>query len=261
MDTALQDLRYSLRVLFKSPGFAAAAIVVLALGIGANTAVFSVVDAVLLRPLPFPEPQRLMAVRLTDPKQDLFGSFGDADFIAFRDRQKSFAHIGAYALGLGDYSFSNGGEARRVRAVAVTSGFFDTLAIGPERGRGFQSENDRAEAAPVVVLSHEFWQRQLASDPQIVGRTINLNGRPYTVTGIMRAGIRFPSNEAVDVWSLLRIPTASSRPPYYLAVFGRLNPGVTPRQAAEELTAIAHSVDKIFPESTSWVGRVEPLKA
>src|SRR5206468_1421367 len=100
------------------------AIAVLALGIGANTAVFSLVDAVLLRPLPFPEPQRLMAVRLTDPKQDMFGSFGDADFLAWRDQQRSFEHAAAYAGGLGEFSFSDGGEAQRVRGIAVTSGFF-----------------------------------------------------------------------------------------------------------------------------------------
>ena len=259
MDTFVQDLRYALRVLFKSPGFAAGAIVVLALGIGANTAVFSLVDAVLLRPLPFPEPQRLMAIRLTDAS-DMFGSFGDADFIALRDRQKSFSHVAAYGLGLGDFSFSNGGDPRQVRGVAVTADFFGALGVNPERGRAFQPQDDRAEAQPIVVLSHEFWQRQFGSDPKTIGTAITLNGRPYTVTGITPAGIRFPSNEPVDVWPLMRIPAARARPPYYLAVFGRLNPGVTPRQAAEEFNAIARSVDQVYPGSTSWIGRVEPLK-
>jgi putative ABC transport system permease protein len=261
MDKALQDLRYALRVLARSPGFVVAAIVVLALGIGANTAVFSLVDAVLLRPLPFPEPERLMAVRLTDPRQDIFGEFGDADFVAFRDEQKSFSDIAAYALGREDYSFSNGGEPRQVRGVAVTAGFFHTLGVTPERGRAFQAQDDRPEATPVVVLSHEFWQRQMGSDPQIAGKTVNLNGRAYTVIGIMRAGMRFPRNEALDVWRLLRIPTPQGRPPYYLAVFGRLKPVVTPVQAAAELSAIAHGVDRIYPSSTSWVGRIDPLKA
>ena len=261
MDNALQDLRYALRLLLKSPGFAAAAIVVLALGIGANTAVFSLVDAVMLRPLPFPEPHRLMAVRLTDPKQDIFEAFGDADFLAFRDQQKSFSHVGAYALGVGDFSFSNGREPQRVRGVAVTADFFETLGLTPERGRTFQPQDDRAEAQPVVVLSHEFWRRQLGSDPKIIGNVINLNGRQYVVTGIMRPGIRFPSNEPLDVWPLMRIRTPQGRPPYYLAVFGRLKPDVTPSQAAEELSAIARGVEQTYPSSTSWVGRVEPLKA
>src|SRR5215470_6658480 len=181
-----------------------AAILVLALGIGANTAVFSLVNAVLLRPLPFPEPQRLMAVRLTDPKQDMFGSFGDADFIAFRDQQKSFSHVAGYVLGRSQFNFSNGSEPVRVPGVAVTADFFETLALTPERGRTFQRQDDRAEAPPVVVVSHEFWQRQLDSDPKIVGSAIKLNGLSYIVTGVMRSGIRFPRNEWVDVCPPMR---------------------------------------------------------
>src|SRR5215813_12560050 len=123
MNTIGQDVRYALRTLLKSPGFA----------IGANTAVFSLVNAVLLRPLPFPEPQRLMAVRLTDPKQDMFGLFGDADFIAFRDQQKSFSHVAAYGSGLSEFNFTNGSEPGRVRGVAVTADFFETLGLTPER--------------------------------------------------------------------------------------------------------------------------------
>src|SRR5262249_47574980 len=129
-----------------------------------------------------------------------------------------------------------------------------------ERGRTFQPQDDRADAPHVVVVSHEFWQRQLNSDPTIVGNTIKLNGRSYVVTGIMRPGIRFPQNESVDVWPLMRIEAAQGRPPYYLAVFGRLKSGVSPRQAADELSSIAHGVEQTFPNSTAWVGRVEPLK-
>jgi putative ABC transport system permease protein len=256
-----QDVRYALRTLLKSPGFASAAIIVLALGIGANTAVFSLVNAVLLRPLPFPEPQRLMAVRLTDSKQDIFGDFGDADFIAFRDQQKSFSHVAAYGSGLSEFNFGNGSEPGRVRGVAVTAEFFETLDLTPERGRTFQPQDDRPEAPHVVVVSHEFWQRQLDSDPKIVGSAIKLNGRSYVVTGVMRPGIRFPQNESVDVWPLMHIQTPQGRPPYYLAVFGRLKPGVDPRQAADELSTIAHGVEQTYPSSTAWVGRVEPLKA
>jgi len=261
MNAVGQDVRYALRTLLKSPGFSLAAIMVLALGIGANTAVFSLVNAVLLRPLPFPEPQRLMAVRLTDPKQDMFGSFGDADFIAFRDQQQSFSHMAAYAEGQSEFNFSSGSEPRRVRGVAVTAEFFETLSLTPERGRTFQPQDDRAEAPPVVVISHEFWKRQWDSDPKIVGSAIKLNGRSYIVTGVMRPGVRFPQNESLDVWPLMRIGTPQGRPPYYLAVFGRLKLGVNPRQAADELSAIAHGVEQTFPSSTAWEGRVEPLKA
>jgi putative ABC transport system permease protein len=260
MNTVGQDVRYALRTLLKSPGFALAAIVVLALGIGANTAVFSVVNAVLLRPLPFPEPQRLMAVRLTDPREDMFGSFGDADFSAFRDQQKSFSHVAAYALGQSEFNFRSDSEPSRVRGVAVTADFFETLGLTPERGRTFQAQDDRGEAQPVAVVSHEFWQRQLNRDPKVVGSTIQLNSVSYVVTGVMRPGVRFPRNESVDVWPLMRIPTPQGRPPYYLAVFGRLKPGVDPRQAADELSRIAQGVGQTYPSSTAWVGRVEGLK-
>lgn len=260
MDTFLQDFRYAVRVLLKSPGFAIAAIVVLALGIGANTAVFSLVDAVLLRPLPFPEPQRLMAVRLTD-QTDMFGEFGDADFLAFRNQQKSFSHVAAYALGQSQFSFLRGGEPIQVRGAAVTADFFQTLDVNPERGRVFQAQDDRPEAQPVVVLSHEFWERQLNSDPNVIGNAMNLNGRSFVVVGIMRAGVRFPSDQPIDVWPLMRIRTPQGRPPYYLAVFGRLRPGVTPGQAGEELGAIARRVEQTYPTSTAWVGRVGPLKS
>jgi putative ABC transport system permease protein len=263
IDTVFQDLKFAIRMLRKSPGFALLAIITLALGIGANTAVFSLVDAVLLRPLPFPESNRLMAVILADPKEVRTGSisFGNADFIAFRDQQKSFSHVAAYSGGLGGFSYTSGGEAHRVRGVAVTADFFRTLGVTPERGRGFQPEDDRLEAQPVVMLSHDFWQTQLGSDPEIIGKSINLNGQPQIVVGVMRPGVRFPSNEPVDVWPLRRIAPSGGRPPYYLAVFGRLKPDVSPEQAAQELSAISQGVGQAYPGSSSWVGRVEPLKA
>ncbi|HTL44746.1 MAG TPA: ABC transporter permease, partial [Vicinamibacterales bacterium] len=248
-------------MLTKSPAFSLAAIGILALGIGANTAVFSLVDAVLLRPLPFANPQQLMAIRLTDPKEDMFGSFGNADFIATRDQQKSFSQIAAYAAGSGNVSFSNGGEARQLRGVAVTYGFFEVLGIVPERGRTFVAADDDPNAGPLVVVSHDFWRTQLGGDPSIVGRNITLNGRAFNVVGVAPRGVRFPSNEPVDTWTLMRISTPRGRPPYYLNVFGRLKQGVSTQQAAQELSAIAKRVEQQYPSSTSWVGRVEPLQA
>jgi len=121
METLIQDLRFAVRMLVKSPSFSLAAIVILALGIGANTAVFSLVDVVLLRPLPFANAHQLMHLRLTDPKEDINGEFGDADFLAAREQQKSFSQIAAYALEQSGFSFSNGGEAQRVRGAFVTS--------------------------------------------------------------------------------------------------------------------------------------------
>lgn len=259
MDTLLQDIKFAVRMLAKAPAFAFSAILVLALGIGANTAVFSLVDAVLLRPLPFPEPQQLVWVRLADPQTDMHGAFGTADFLAFRDQQKSFADVAAYAGGQ-EFSFNNGGEPQRITGVAVTSGFFATLGVAPERGRGFVRDDERAEAPPVVVVSHEFWQRQLAADPQIIGRSVMINARAYTVVGVMPAGLRYPSNRPNDVWPMLRFQPPRGRPPYWLGAFGRLKTGVTNQQAADELSAIAKRVEQQYPSSSSWVGRVQPLK-
>ena len=206
-----------------------------------------------LRPLPFPESQRLMAVRLTDPKQDMFGAFGNADFIAFRDQQKSFSHVAAYGSGLSEFNFSNGSEPGRVRGVAVTADFFETLGLTPERGRTFQPQDDRAEAQPVVVVSHQFWQRQLNSDPKIVGSAIKLNGRSYVVTGVMRPGIWYPRNESVDVWPLMRIQTPQGRPPYYLAVFGRLRPGVSHLEAQKDGRTRVH-IDMNYNPPAGLIG-------
>jgi putative ABC transport system permease protein len=261
MDTFIQDLRYAVRMLVKSPSFSVAAIIILALGIGANTAVFSLVDVVLLRPLPFAHAQQLMELRLTDPKTDLYGEFGDADFLATRDQQKSFSQIAAYAYGQRDISFSNGGEAQSVRGAYVTSGFFDVLGIVPERGRGFLAADDNPTAERVAIVSHDFWRRQLGEDTSVVGKSMMLNGRPVTVVGIAPANVRFPSNEPVDVWQLMRVEPASARPPFYLVVFGRLRPGVSPQQAAEELTAISKSVQNQYPNSSPTVGRVESLQS
>jgi len=260
MSSLSQDLRYAVRMLAKSPSFSIAAIVILALGIGANTAVFSLVNVVLLRPLPFAEAHQLMELRLTDPKEDINGEFGDADFLATQEQQKSFSKIAAYALGQSGISFSHGGEAQRARGAYVTSGFFDVLGIVPERGRGFLAADDNPTSERVAIISHDFWRRQLGEDASIVGKSMMLNGRPVTVVGIAPVGVRFPSNEPVDVWQLMRVEPASARPPFYLEVFGRLRPGVSPQQAAEELTAISRSVEKQYPNSSTTIGRVESLQ-
>jgi len=159
METLIQDLRFAVRMLVKSPSFSLAAIVILALGIGANTAVFSLVDVVLLRPLPFANAHQLMHLRLTDPKEDINGEFGDADFLAAREQQKSFSQIAAYALEQSGFSFSNGGEAQRVSGAFVTSGFFDVLGIIPERGRGFIAADDNPTAERVAIVSDDFLEK------------------------------------------------------------------------------------------------------
>lgn len=259
MQSILQDLQYAVRLLRKSPAFSLAAILVLALGIGANTAVFSVVNAVLLRPLPFPHPERLMRVGVAnsgDPNDP--GSFGDADFLAWRDQQKSFEQVAA--IDREAFTYSNSGQSQRIRGAWVSQQFFDVLGIRPLLGRTFQADDERA-AAKLVVIGRQFWQTQLNSDPSIVGRSITLNGQPFTVIGIMPAHVRFPSNnEPNDVWPLKVFETPHGRPPYYLIGIGRLKRGTTPRQASSELTAIYADVTQQFPNSPNGMGLVTPLR-
>lgn len=257
MDSLFQDLKYSIRLLRKSPGFSFTAIFVLALGIGANTAVFSVVNAVLLRPLAFPRPEQLMRVGVTQSPDDN-GNFGDADFLAWRDQQKSFEHVAVFeerAL-----TYSSAGEPQRLRGALVSQHFFDVLGLQPFMGRTFQPQDDRKEAPRVVIISKQFWQTQLNGDMGILGRTVTLDGKPFAVIGIMPADVRFPDNQGVDVWALKVFETPRGRPPYYLVGIGRLKPGITPQQASSELTAIAHSVTAQFPNSVEGVGMVTPLK-
>jgi putative ABC transport system permease protein len=259
MHSLLQDVQYAARLLRKAPAFSLAAIFVLALGIGANTAVFSVVNAVLLRPLPFPHAEQLMRVGVAnsgDPQDP--GSFGDADFLAWRDRQKSFAHVAA--IDRETFTYSDGGPPQRIRGAWVSQQFFDVLGVRPLLGRTFQPEEDRAGAS-LVVIGRQFWQTQLNSDSSIIGRSIMLNGRPFTVTGIMPAAVRFPSNnEPTDVWPLKIFETPRGRPPYYLVGIGRLRPGVNPQQASAELTSIYATVTRQFPNSPKGSGLMTPLR-
>jgi len=265
MDSVLQDLKYAARQLRKSPVFSIAAMFVLALGIGANAAVFSLVNAVLLRPLPFPHPEQLMRVGVVQSPDDN-GNFGDADFLAWRDQQKSFQHIAVFEEAA--LTYTSAAEPQRLRGVWVSQQFFDVLGVQPLLGRTFQPPDDRKEAPRVAVISRQFWQTQLNGDAAILGRTVTLDGKPFTVIGIMPAGVRFPGNgssesrisSTPDVWTLMRFETPLGRPPYYLVGIGRLKPGITPQQASSELTAIAHSVTAQFPNSREGVGSVIPLK-
>lgn len=259
MHSILQDLRYTARLLRKSPAFSLATILVLALGIGANTAVFSVVNAVLLRSLPFPHPEQLVRVGVAnsgDPEDR--GSFGDADFLAWRDQQKSFQDVAA--IDRETFTYSDGGQPQRVHGAFVSLKFFDVLGIRPLLGGTFQPDDERA-GAKLVVIGRQFWQTQLNSDSSIIGRSITLSGQPFTVVGVMPASVRFPSNnEPNDVWPLKVFATPRGRPPYYLIGIGRLKPGITTQQASSELTSIYANVTQQFPNSPKGTGLVTPLK-
>src|SRR5262245_60709845 len=181
MQTLWQDLRYGARMLLKKPGFTLIAVLTLALGIGANTAIFSVVNAVLLRPLPFPGSERLTLVFLKNPETASGrGGYGNADFQALRERNQSFEKIAAVSPG-NRFSLTGGGAPEQVIGAAVTAGFFDALGVRPQRGRTFLVGEDKPGSPRTVVVSHSFWEKYLSSNPDAVGQTVTLNNESFTV--------------------------------------------------------------------------------
>jgi len=253
MNSIFQDLRYAIRMLAKSPGFAAVAILTLALGIGANTAIFSVVNAVVLQPLPFPRPDQLVVVDQATVKAAAVANLPAAsesylNFLDWQREAKSFSAMGAYQFD--DLTLTGHGEPTVVQGAIVSSGFFPTLGISPVMGRLFNSQDDVKGAARVVLISENFWRGQLGSDPRIVGKTIQLSQEAFAVVGVLPASFHFPDqNPPLKFW----IPVEQS-PDYakfldthdssFLRVIGRLKPGVTIPQARDEMTSIVRALDK-----------------
>jgi putative ABC transport system permease protein len=259
MQSLLQDLRYGFRMMLKAPGVTAVAIITVALGIGANTAVFTLIDAVLIRPLTFSEPERLVVIGIQQPGDNSqYPPLGDADFLAWRERQSTFENVAAFFIG--NNSLTGHGLPERIRGARVTADFFSVLKAAPSLGRTFRHDEGAPGATPVVVVSQSFWRTHLDSDPQAVGRSIMLDGKARIVVGVMPAGFHFPRPDRNDVWTIMTIATAKARPPFYLTAFGRLKPGVTASQAQAELTAIATQVTEQFPSSRYERTSVVPLK-
>jgi putative ABC transport system permease protein len=233
-----QDLHYGARMLRTQPGFTVIAVLTLALGIGANSAVFSVVNAVLLRPLPYRDPDRIVTV---GHYRAMFGAdvvFG-WDFLEWRDQAKVFEQIAAYFSGTADLTGS--GEPARLGAGFVSADLFATLGVAPARGRAFTPDEEKPGGAPVVILGHDLWQRRFGGDPQVIGRTLTLGGQSRTVIGIMPPGFQFP--EDVDLWMPLAMnvsqelrhePSTTSG----LNVIARLKPGLTLEAARADLSVI-----------------------
>src|SRR5262249_3310702 len=220
-----QDLRYGARVLAKNPGFTLVAVITLALGIGANSAIFSVVNAALLRPLPLKEPERL--VKIWENKPDMIqGTASIPNLEDWRAQNDVFTGIAAYQFG----SFSLPGREypERVFGVTASANFFDVVGLAPQMGRVFREGEDRPGAHRVVVISARLWERSFGADPNIVGKEIALNGENHAVIGVMPAHFRFPSR-ATEVWAPL-VPTPdqiADRTDHAFLALGRLKPGVT----------------------------------
>jgi putative ABC transport system permease protein len=264
-ETVLQDLRYSARQLWQNPGFTVVITLTLALSIGANSAIFSVIDAVLLKSLPYPEPDRLMRLFLSSPEYPLF-PLNPWDFHDYRERNKSFESMAAYTRA--DMQLSGSGEPIRLSGFGVTAGYFRTLGLKPELGREFDMKAEIPGNGKQVILSDQLWRTQFAADPQILGRKITLDMQPYTVMGVMPPGTRHPGNDyhavpfgsSVEVWRPFEFEgNPSQRGSHFIEGIGRLKPGVTPEQAKAEMNAIMKQIGREHGGETSWQVLVSPL--
>jgi len=255
----LQDFRFAARVLRKSPGFTAIAVAAIALGIGANTAIFSVVNGVLLKSLPYRDPDGIVMVwERNIPRDRKTNSVGLANFLSWRDENHVFEQMAATTPVFGA-NLTGAGEPVEVRTQMVNAEFFSILGVNPELGRPFTREEDDKDAN-VVVITHRLWQQQLKGR-DIVGKQISLNGRSWTVVGVMPAGFYF-RDRTIDVWYPIGF-TADSRQPRgrSLAPIARLKPGVSVAQAQAEMDTIMARLTARWPEfDTGWVTNVRPIR-
>lgn len=242
----LQDLRFGLRMMLRNVGFTFVVVATIALGIGANTAIFSVVSAVLFRPLPYPEPERLTMLFLSNPQQNMDRiSLSFADFLALKERNRSFEKVGGYTHTQNGFSLTGKGDPEQVSGTWVTADLFSLLGVRPSLGRVPVAEDDRAGAEQVVLISHEFWQRRFNSDEGVLGQALTLGGDNYTVIGVLPQDFRF-SRGGVDVWPVAVLETPTRRGPFILQTVGRLKPGVSEQQAQSEFKSIVTQVQEQF---------------
>jgi putative ABC transport system permease protein len=263
MRNFVSDLRQGLRILLRSPGFSATAVFILALGIGANTAIFSVVNAVLLRPLPYQDSSRIMQIWHVPPAKSFpgmsFFSVSPANYLDWQSQSHSFEEMAAY----GGATFNMGGKERpeAIQAAAVAAGFFSILRVHPVLGRTFLREEDRPGQGHVVVLGNALWRDRFGADPRVIGRNIVLNNETYKVIGVMPPKLKFPD------WAQLWVPLAwtnekrAVRSNHNYGVIGRLKSGVDIRSAKTELSAISARLEQLYPEDDKgWGATMLPLR-
>jgi putative ABC transport system permease protein len=256
MKNLLRDARYALRLLVRKPAFAVVAILTLALGIGANTAIFTVIHALLIKPLPYSAADRLVVVRENNLSRGWASfSVAPANFLDWRTQAQSFDAVAAY--GGGAFNYVGGGEPERLRGLAGTAGFFEMLDGTPVAGRIFTSNEYEAGAPLVVVLGHGFWQRAFGGDRRVVDTTIVLNGRPHLIVGIMHPEWRF-SGRDISVFTprTFSADEAQGRGGHYLSVLARLKPGATLDQASTEMSALARRLEEAYPATNKGWGIV-----
>lgn len=250
LESVWADVRYALRQLRKSPGYATAVILTLALGIGPNTAVFSVMNSVLLRPLPYPHPEQIVQFE-KGTKGDTTYSASAPLFLAWRRESTAFEGVAAYSVLPVGFNLAAQGKPERVPGLRVSAEFFRVLGVTPQLGRDIGAGEDRVGAQPVAILSNSLWRRRYSSNPELVGQTISLDGRATTVIGILPEGFQFlatmPTAKAIEIWTPLELPLASSDPAGILECIGRLRAGISSQQGAAEMAALAKRVAADVP--------------
>jgi putative ABC transport system permease protein len=242
-----QDVRYAFRTLRNSPGITAVVVLTLALGIGANSAIFSVVNSVLLRPLPYRDAAALVGVADKLPHQVQPAAF-DADYFAWRKNCKSFQEIAAYSAT--EYNLTGVGDAERIVAMRASFTFLHTLGVSPQLGRDFTADEDRPGSAHVVLLTDGMWRRRFSADPGVVGRTITLDGTLYTVAGVLPREFEFPSRRKAELLvplALVNKEISHGVSLFYVGIIARLKPGVTPAEAATEVDTFSTPFHAAFP--------------
>ena len=247
----LQDLRYAARILWKNPGFTAVAVIALALGIGANTAIFSVVNTVLLRPLPYKDPEQLVMVWEDNSRHGYPRDTPAAgNYVDWRDQNSVFSSMAA--VDEVNFNLTGTGDPERIKGRRVSVSLFPLLGVDPQLGRVFTAAEDQPGAEGVVVLSQRLWQRRFGGDPAIVGKTLTLNDEIHTVVGVMPARFKFPENDD-ELWVPIAFTAqeAANRNRHYLEVVARLKPGVTLEQAQSEMTTIGARSQQQYPQSNT----------
>jgi putative ABC transport system permease protein len=262
MDTLLKDLRYGVRNLWKRPGFTAIAVLALALGIGANTAIFSLVNAVLVQPLPFPEPDRLVWVWGNIRNGGNRASVAPLDYLDYRQQNTTFEQFAATFSIPVHLNLTGSGEPERLSSAGVTGNYFDALGVKPLMGRTFVLADEKTGNDQVAVLSYKMWQTRFGGDPSILNKTIALDGRSCAVIGVMPKDFNFPAD--AELWVPMnfdRYPGMKQRKAHFLRPIGRLKPGVTLAQAKADTDAIAQRLAEQYPDTNQgWNLRLVSLR-
>jgi len=258
MGSIWQDIRYGLRTLLKARGFTAAAVLALALGIGINTAIFSIVNGILLRPLPYADPSRLVSLAEVNPAEgpDPY-PVSAPNYADWAGQARSFEGLAAYRAGSSaSFSLASGGGPEWVQGVGVSAGLFPVLGVNPSLGRFFQPDEDAPGSNTVVILSHGLWQRRFGADPDIVGKALTLSGKSYSVVGVMPAGFEFPVQPSkAELWVPLALGkddlAEEMRGMHKLSVVGRLRPGADLEGARAEMNTVSARLQQQYPETNT----------